>query len=101
MIGRGAMGRPWLPGQILVQFGLSTNGSNRLSSFFDVIRAHLELQVEWWGRLGAVLRLRKHLAWYSRGFPGAADFRKQVFRLEDPDEVLDCVEKFFGKVMIS
>ncbi len=101
MIGRGALGRPWLPGQILVRFGLSSNGLSRFASFFDVIRDHLEMQVKWWGPLGAVLRMRKHLAWYSKGFPGGAEFRKRVFRLEDPDEVLDCVEKFFGKVMIS
>ncbi len=101
MIGRGALGRPWLPGQILVRFGLSSNGMSRFASFFDVIREHLEMQVKWWGPLGAVLRMRKHLAWYSKGLPGGAEFRKTVFRLKDPNEVLDCVEKFFGKVMIS
>jgi len=100
MVGRGALGRPWLPGRILVHFGLSPNGSSRFTSFFEVIRQHLEMQIQWWGALGAVLRMRKHLAWYSRNFPGGAEFRKNVFRLEDPDEVLDCVEKFFGKVTI-
>jgi tRNA-dihydrouridine synthase B len=101
MIGRGALGRPWLPGQILVRFGWDSNGSTRFTTFFDVIREHLQTQVRWWGATGAVLRMRKHFAWYSRGFPGGAEFRKKVFRLEDVDEVLDCVEKFFGKVMIS
>ncbi|MBI5250259.1 MAG: tRNA dihydrouridine synthase DusB [Desulfomonile tiedjei] len=101
MIGRGALGRPWLPGQILVRFGLSSNGSSRFTTFFDVIREHLGMQVQWWGTLGAVLRMRKHLAWYSRGFAGGAEFRKRVFRIEEPEAVLDCVEEFFGKVVIS
>lgn len=101
MIGRGALGRPWLPGRILERFGLGSNGSSRFTTFFDVIQEHLETQMRWWGALGGVLRLRKHLAWYSRGFPGCAEFRKRVFRLEEPEAVLDCVEEFFGKVMIS
>jgi tRNA-dihydrouridine synthase B len=30
---------------------------------------------------------RKHLGWYAKGFPGAAEFRGRVVRLTEPEEI--------------
>jgi tRNA-dihydrouridine synthase B len=100
MVGRGALGRPWLPGRILTEFlcGPFPEGS---ATFMEVIRAHYQYQLEFSGLLNAIRRMRKHLAWYSRGFPGGAEFRWSVFRMEDPERVFETVERFFGEVVIS
>jgi tRNA-dihydrouridine synthase B len=34
---------------------------------------------------------RKHLGWYARGFPGAAEFRNRVMKLTDPAAVHEAV----------
>ncbi len=99
MIGRGALGRPWFPGHLLNHFG-KMDSDCADPTFTNVIRKHLTYELEWWGDLSAVRKMRKHLAWYSKGFADGAEFRRHVFRLENPDEVMDSVEQFFGKVAI-
>lgn len=101
MIGRGALGRPWIPAWILSRFTGRATGRDPGSTFYEVIREHFGYMLEWWGTLTAVRRMRKHLAWYSKGLAGGCEFRQNVFRLEDPERVMDYVEKFFGKVAIS
>jgi tRNA-dihydrouridine synthase B len=101
MIGRGALGRPWLPGLVLMRFAGPRPGPEVEITFGEVIREHFGYMLEWWGTLTAVRRMRKHLAWYSKGFAGGCEFRQKVFRLEDPEQVMEYVEAFFGKVAIS
>jgi tRNA-dihydrouridine synthase B len=101
MIGRGALGKPWLPGQILERFGYVCGLPARFTTTFEVIRHHFEEELNWWGAATAVLRMRKHFAWYSRGLIGGAEFRKTVFQMDDPSSIMQCTEHFFGKVGIS
>jgi len=100
MVGRGALGRPWLPGLLLERFGHPSRILEPLTTFLDVIREHFQFQLELWDVMNAVRRMRKHLAWYSKGFPRGSEFRQEVFRENDPAQVMNCVEKFFGKAAI-
>jgi tRNA-dihydrouridine synthase B len=102
MVGRGAVGRPWLPGWILEKSTGRAGISDRLLTFLDVIREHFGYMLEWWDcRTTVVHHMRKHLAWYSKGFAEGSSFRRNVFTLDDPDAIMSCAEKFFGKVAIS
>lgn len=101
MVGRGAVGRPWLPGWILEQSIGRAGIADRLLTFFEVIREHFEYMLEWWDCRNAVRHMQKHLAWYSKGFDEGSTFRRTVFTLEDPDALMNHAEKFFGKVAIS
>jgi tRNA-dihydrouridine synthase B len=101
MIGRGALGRPWIPGRVLSRITGRPVCCDASITICDVIREHFRYMLEWWGTLVAVRRMRKHLAWYSKGFSGGCEFRQKVFKLEDPERVMDYVENFFGKVAIS
>ena len=56
---------------------------------------HYNLQRESVGEGRAVVQMRKHLSWYSRGMNGASQFRALVNRLDNPQEVLRAVEDFF------
>ncbi len=100
MIGRGALGRPWIPGRILhALFGgepLSENGIN----LFQVIRDHYRYQLEMGDGLTGIRLMRKHLVWYSKGVSGATQFRRKTLVMEDPVQIMDAVEEFFGKVMV-
>ncbi|MCX5872796.1 MAG: tRNA dihydrouridine synthase DusB [Deltaproteobacteria bacterium] len=99
MVGRGALGRPWLPRKILeALFGwMSYNTQKPLS---EVVGLHYEDQLKWSGVLRGVRRMRKHLGWYSKGMVGAAEFRSRVFTEENPESVLTFIANFFGKVMV-
>jgi tRNA-dihydrouridine synthase B len=101
MVGRGALGRPWLPGKILGRQRGEPRGAFDNVTVFDVIRQHYDYQFQLTDILSAVRRMRKHLVWYSRELPGAARFREAVLRLENPAQVLACTKEFFGQVSIS
>jgi len=99
MVGKGALGSPWFPRKILEKMYGWTVGTFE-SSMSEIIAAHFEDQIRWDGILKGVQKMRKHLGWYSRAIPGAAEFRFQVFRENAPERVLAFIENFFGKVRI-
>lgn len=98
MVGRGALGRPWAPGRILKALANGSSVEERTISLSEVIGTHFRYQLEAIDGLRAVRRMRKHLVWYSTGLSCGAEFRRQVFRVEDPEEVMQIVEKWFDRV---
>jgi tRNA-dihydrouridine synthase B len=98
MVGRGALGRPWTPGRILKAFNQGPLIKERAISVLEVIRTHFHYHLEAFDALRAVRRMRKHLAWYSKGLSDGAAFRRQVFRVEEPEIVMQLVEKCFDGV---
>jgi tRNA-dihydrouridine synthase B len=100
MIGRGALQRPWLPGKIMRRL-VCGDATDRPVGLLDVVRSHLEFQREWWDAETAVWRMRKYLAWYSKGLDGGSTFRRLIFQADHPARVMECVEEFMGKVVES
>jgi tRNA-dihydrouridine synthase B len=79
MIGRGALGAPW------IFRGRSTSREEQavtIRRHAALIEAHLP------GRL-ALVQLKKHLAWYSAGCPGSAALRPRLFAAATPAEAQD------------
>jgi tRNA-dihydrouridine synthase len=44
---------------------------------------------------------RKHLGWYARGFPGAAEFRATVMTLTEPEKVKELVRATWGRAIAA
>ena len=88
MIGRGAVGHPWIFKEIKEQKSI-TNQEKK-----EVIIEHLKAMYEWYGDFGIIL-FRKHLHTYSKGYAGASEFRKKVNSIENFDEMLEVVKRFF------
>jgi tRNA-dihydrouridine synthase B len=70
MIGRGALGAPWVFG------GAEVARDERAR----IIRRHVELIETCMPPGTALIQLKKHLAWYASGFSGAARLREEIFR---------------------
>ena len=79
MIGRGALGAPWIFGAV------DASRTERAR----VIRRHAELIETHLSAPTALVQLKKHLAWYASGFPGAAKLRETLFGLETLAAVQD------------
>jgi tRNA-dihydrouridine synthase len=101
MIGRGVLGRPWLPAAILNASGVPVDRPGRGTRLMDIIRMHFQYQFEWLAYLTAVRCMRKHLAWYSRGLVDATAFRRTVFREDDPDRVMAMLEDWFADAVVE
>ena len=95
MIARGALGNPWIFGQVLAL----KNGAEALpvtpAERFTVAMRHLELFIVDCGERLAVQEMRKHLCWYARGICGAAQFRGAVNRLDSRADLEIAMREFF------
>jgi len=89
MIGRGAIGKPWIFHQI-------ASGNDTISSELkkEIIVEHLTKMVAHYNDYGVVM-FRKHLHTYSKGYDGANNFRDKVNHITDPKEMLELIELFF------
>ena len=88
MIGRGAIGRPWIFMEMKEGRELSKDRKK------EIIFAHFNSMIEWYGQRGIVL-FRKHLHTYSKGYEGASEFRQNVNKIEDRKELEKLLKEFF------
>jgi tRNA-dihydrouridine synthase B len=91
MIGRGAVGRPWIFHQL--RHGIPDDAIDPALKR-DVILEHFDQMIAFYGDYGAIL-FRKHLHTYSKGYPGASAFRDRVNKESDPGIMREMVEHFF------
>lgn len=81
MIGQGALGNPWIFRQVaaaLAGDSVAAAAPPPLAERFAVINEHLEAQVRQCGEVRGIKEMRKHLAWYFKGLPGAVQHRDLV-----------------------
>jgi tRNA-dihydrouridine synthase len=83
MVGRGALGAPW------IFRGVETPREERAG----IIRRHDDLIHALLPPRTAAIQLKKHLAWYASGFPGAARLREELFSARESSVVR---ETFWG-----
>ncbi len=102
VVGRGCLGRPWLFGDLQKAFDEYRRDPNsnaaidliqpNLGQVADAFKRHAELLVEYFENEEHACRdIRKHVAWYFKGYPVGGDFRAklaQVQSLEHMDEIL-------------
>ncbi len=94
LIGRGALGRPWIFKQI--EYYLETGRTipdPTLDQRIAIIKKHGRLQVEHFGEKG-LIKLRKHLPWYFKGFSGWKGIRSKLVRittLQELNDILDAI----------
>ena len=75
-IGRGCLGRPWLFRDLAAAFaGEQVTTLPDLGEIAAMIRRHAELLIRVWGEYHAMKDLRKHIAWYLKGFPVGGELR--------------------------
>ena len=97
MIGRGATGRPWFPGQVAHYLATGERQADpELPVRAQVVRRHFEDMLDHFGNHAGLRMARKHLAWYSRGYKYSAEFRNNINKLEDISQVLSEISSFFG-----
>ncbi len=75
MIGRGALGRPWVFDP--AYDALDEDG--RFAYETDVISRHLDLIEAYFSPVEAAIQAKKHLMHYSTGWPGAKLLRGELF----------------------
>lgn len=85
MIGRGAMGRPWIFDEL--------KGKLPPKDKFKVICQHVETLRKYYEEKWLTLYLRKHFLWYVTGFEGAAEMRMKIATSESIDKSLEILKE--------
>ena len=97
MIGRGAYGRPWLPGQIMAELGGGgTRPDPTLGEQLEVMLQQYDEMLSLYGTHTGVNLARKHIGWYTKGLPGSAEVRNIVNQQDDPAIVIAMLREFYA-----
>ena len=96
MIGRAAVGKPWIFKQI--KEGMDEPTPELIK---EVVLEHFDQMIQHYDKYGAII-FRKNLHSYSKaGYPGASAFRNDVNRIENPREMREVIEAFFSQDFIG
>jgi nifR3 family TIM-barrel protein len=99
VVGRGCLGRPWLFADLEKAVTKYLAGEDHsdieyamptLGEVAEGFIRHLELLVEFFGEEGRASRdIRKHVAWYFKGYPVGGDFRARLAQVESVQHARD------------
>ncbi|MDR3050708.1 MAG: tRNA dihydrouridine synthase DusB [Oscillospiraceae bacterium] len=93
MIGRGAMGNPWIfDGIRRLDAGIPPRNRDAAEKLALAAR-HLDMMVAWKGEPAAVPEMRKHMAWYCKGLHGAARMRVRINSAQSAAEMRGCLNE--------
>jgi tRNA-dihydrouridine synthase B len=100
MIGRGTYGKPWFISQVA---GFLRDGKRLpdppLAEQMAIVLGHYEAMLGHYGTDVGSRIARKHVAWYSKGLPGSAEFRAAVNSTEDVGAVRALIRQFYEPLL--
>lgn len=96
MVGRGAQGNPWIFREITTFLETGELPPKPTpAEVRQVVERHAALQLAIKGEYTGVREMRKHLAWYTAGYPNSARYRRQINSMESMDDLLKSLDRIF------
>ncbi|HIJ64193.1 MAG TPA: tRNA dihydrouridine synthase DusB [Rhodospirillaceae bacterium] len=100
MIGRGSYGRPWFPGQVAEFLATGRRPADPpLSVQLAVLLDHFAAMIDHYGDETGCRLGRKHVAWYTKGLAGSAEFRAAVNQSLAPKEVQALIRRYYDPLL--
>jgi nifR3 family TIM-barrel protein len=95
MMARGTRGNPWIFEQIkaYLDSGVLIQKPS-LTQVKEMILRHAALSIEYKGEFIGIREMRKHVAWYTTGFAGAARLRNRVNEIETMEDLVKLLEEY-------
>lgn len=88
MIGRGAKGNPFIFSQMKTYFEKGYIPERpSLFGMVDVMLRHAQMMIEYKGEYTGIHEMRKHVAWYTTGYPNSSKLRDDVNHVESYEEL--------------
>lgn len=100
MIGRGALGNPWLIKQCVEYLDSGKLPSEvTLIEKIDMIKRHLELLLLTKPYKIAMLEIRSHAAWYLKGLPNAKELKESIFKTKTKEELNNLLDNYIKSMI--
>jgi nifR3 family TIM-barrel protein len=94
MIGRAAIGNPWIFSQCLASLQGENIESVDLDQRFEVMKQYVRASVEYIGEKVACRMMRSRLGWFSKGLRFSSKFRESVKHVSSEKETIELIENF-------
>ncbi len=94
IVGRAAQGNPWIFSQIRSAMLGQPIQMPSAEERVQMALRHFDLETQLHGEKKGLLEMRKHIAWYVSGIPGAAKFRDSINLLTEAEAVKDALREF-------
>jgi len=88
MIGRAAIGYPWIFSQVLSALKGDDVSPVDLATRFEGMKKFICLSVRYFGEKRACLMMRSRLGWFSKGLPYSSRFRDSIKKIASEEEAL-------------
>lgn len=96
MIARGARGNPWIFEQVKAYLNtgvlIPRPGFDQV---MEMILRHARAIIEYKGEYTGVREMRKHVAWYTSGYPGSAKLRNRINEIETIRDLETLLNEYF------
>jgi nifR3 family TIM-barrel protein len=93
IVGRGALGRPWLFRDLADAFaGRAPAAGPCFGEVAQIMLEHAERLAEWLGEAAAMRAFRRHATWYTKCFRHSARLRERLSKLEKLTELRSALE---------
>ena len=102
MIGRGTFGNPWIFKKINHYLKTGEKLPDiTITEKLEMIKKHIMLELKEKPELVAIRELRKPLAWYTKGLKNSSEFRDKINTIEEKNELLYQIDKYFNQIKQS
>lgn len=99
MLARGVRGNPWLFTQTKAYLKDGTLlPKPPISQVIETILRHGEMQVAYKGEYLGMREMRKHVAWYTTGYPQSAKLRNQINAIENLTDLQVLLEDYASRI---
>jgi tRNA-dihydrouridine synthase B len=100
MVGRGTYGRPWFLAQVAQYLRTGTALPDpSLAAQREIVLEHYDEMLRHYGTDTGSRIARKHVAWYSKGLPGSAEFRAAINATAEPARVRAMIREFYAPLV--
>lgn len=95
MLARGVRGNPWLFHQIKTYFATGIlEEKPSFDELISVIMRHGKMQIALKGDYVGMREMRKHVAWYTAGYPKSAKLRGKINEIESLEGLKELLEQY-------
>lgn len=93
MVGRATFGNPILMLEIYKKLNSGYTVKTNPPDMLKIAKEHAKLAVDLWGERRGILKMRKHLLAYLKGFPHASKFRTKIANVETLSETIQILDE--------
>ncbi|MBU5332817.1 tRNA dihydrouridine synthase DusB [Anaerocolumna aminovalerica] len=99
MIARGARGNPWIFSQIKEYYQTGKIPKNATpQEAVDMMLRHARMSIDYKGEYTGIREMRKHIAWYTTGYPLAAKLRNRVNEIESIEQLQELLFEYLKSI---